>query len=446
MLNSDGDALLPKPLAELQSSKVSDAKQTSASMLSGTDWYVVRKTETGVAIPEEITAYRTAVRTNYASLKTAINNVSDIAGLQALYETTAGASSTAKEIDATSSSVVSTTNNTITSNGHGFVDDEQVYYYVGLNSDDEVAAVIGGIKDQSVYFIHSATTNKFKLSESHSDCEEAAVESLTGLSSDGTRQTFNVGYPFNEIPTVELNTGSGYVAQTVGIRGIDTGQQWYIALASTELVQEFTDTAIGSSNSLRVTYKGQYQLVALARDDAEVSRIAALEGGSTTGYVDAATTQSGIKGSEAAIDVAASYLDRFAQTSTLLSFTTTKNSPERLRAGQVLDFELVDQDISGIFLIDQIRIRFRNGITFYDVKCVASPPEYTFESFIRDMDDKISDAFIEISENIDTEEVLVVRADGGTETASISEVDVETVLACPLPSNSTFVSGSLVVC
>ena len=188
--NSDGDALLPKPLAELQSSKVSDSKQTSASMLSGTDWYVVRKTETGVAIPAEIIAYRTAVRTNYASLKTAINNVSDIAGLQALYETTAGASSTAKEIDATSSSVVSTTNNTITSNGHGFVDDEKVYYYVGLNSDDEVAAVIGGLKDQSVYFIHSATTNTFKLSESHSNCGDAAVVSLTGLSSDGTKQTF----------------------------------------------------------------------------------------------------------------------------------------------------------------------------------------------------------------------------------------------------------------
>ena len=59
---------------------------------------------------------------------------------------------------------------------------------------------------------------------------------------DGTRQTFTVGYPFNEIPTVELNTGSGYVTQTVGIRGLDTGQQWYLALGSTELLQEFTDT------------------------------------------------------------------------------------------------------------------------------------------------------------------------------------------------------------
>ena len=188
--NSDGDALLPKPLAGLQSSKVSEAKSISASMLSDSDWYVVRKTETDVATPAEITAYRTAVRTNYASLKTAINGASDIAGLQAIYKYTAGANEGAKEIDATSSSVVSTTNNTITSNGHGFVDDEQVYYNVGINSDDENAAVIGGLVNSTTYFVHSTTTNTFKLSESHSNCGDAAVVSLTGLSSDGTKQTF----------------------------------------------------------------------------------------------------------------------------------------------------------------------------------------------------------------------------------------------------------------
>ena len=206
--NSDGDALLPKPVANLKTSLLSQAKQTSSDMISGTDWYVIRKTETDVAVPAGITAYRTAVRTNYASLKTAINDASDIAGLQAIYKTTDGASSTAKEIDATSSSVISTSANTITSNGHGFVDDEQVYYYVGLNSDDEEAAVIGGLKNQTAYFIHSAATNTFKLSESHSNCGDAAVVSLTGLSSDGTKQTFtsqgkpgkNQTWPDNSMP------------------------------------------------------------------------------------------------------------------------------------------------------------------------------------------------------------------------------------------------------
>ena len=188
--NSDGDALLPKPVADLKTTLVSQAKQTSANMLSDSDWYVVRKTETNTATPDEITAYRTAIRTNYTSLKTAINDASDIAGLQSIYTSTAGASQTAKEIDATSSSVVSASANTITSNGHGFVDDEQVYYNVGVNSDNEKAAVIGGLVNNTTYFIHSTATNTFKLSESHSNCGDAAVVSLTGLSSDGTKQTF----------------------------------------------------------------------------------------------------------------------------------------------------------------------------------------------------------------------------------------------------------------
>ena len=188
--NSDGDALLPKPLAGLQASKVQEAKSQSASALSHTDWYVVRKTETNTATPDEITAYRTAVRANYASLKSAINAASDLAGLQAIYANTAGASSTAKEIDATSSDVVSTSNNTITISNHGFVNDEQVYYDVGVNSDDEVAAVIAGLVNSTTYFVHSTATNTFKLSESHSNCGDAAVVSLTGLSSDGDAQSF----------------------------------------------------------------------------------------------------------------------------------------------------------------------------------------------------------------------------------------------------------------
>lgn len=327
-----------------------------------------------------------------------------------------------------------------------YVDENKALNFYERTSNDAAFAVRDGDVLTSPMPFFDKANFKYRNSQFITNIKNVTDTQEEFFIGDGTRQTFTVGYPFNEIPTVELNTGSGYVTQTVGIRGLDTGQQWYLALGSTELLQEFTDTAIGTGHSLRVTYKGQYQLVALARDDFEVDRVQTLEGGGTTGFVDAATTQSGISGTEAGIDVAASYLDRFAQTSTLLSFTTTKNTPTRLRAGQVLDFELANQEISGIFLIDHVRIRFRNGVTFYDVKCVASPPEYTFESFIRDIDDKISDAFIEISENIDTEEVLVVRADGGTESSTITELDVETVLACPLPSSSTPADGSLVVC
>ena len=55
------------------------------STLTPTDWYVVRKSEVGTAFSDEITAYRTAVRTCYGNLKTAINAASDIDELLFLF-------------------------------------------------------------------------------------------------------------------------------------------------------------------------------------------------------------------------------------------------------------------------------------------------------------------------------------------------------------------------
>jgi len=188
--NSDGNALRPKPLADLKISKLKNAKEISHDSFSSTDWYVTRKTEKNIAIPSEITAFRDAVRANYTSLKTAIDNASNIDELIACYKSIAGASQTAKEINASSSRVVSTSNNTITSNRHGFVTDEQVNYNAGVKDNGDNAVVIGGLVNNTMYFIHSITINTFKLSESHSNCGDSAVVSLTGLSNDSHNHKF----------------------------------------------------------------------------------------------------------------------------------------------------------------------------------------------------------------------------------------------------------------
>ena len=57
-------------------------------------------------------------------------------------------------------------------------------------ADGEQPAVIGGLVNNTTYFVHSATTNTFKLSESHSNCGDEAIINLSGVSSDGTAQSF----------------------------------------------------------------------------------------------------------------------------------------------------------------------------------------------------------------------------------------------------------------
>ena len=175
-----------KTLSDLQTAKILSAKETAKVALNPTDWYVIRKAEVGTAFSDEISAYRTAVRTCYGNIKTAVNAASDIDELAKLYLFTKGASEDTKTIDP--SSKVNTTSNTITSNGHGFVDDEMVSYGVGM-TDDKRNTAIGGLSDGKNYYIFGKTTNTFKLSESHSSCGDAAAVSLSS-GATGTNHTF----------------------------------------------------------------------------------------------------------------------------------------------------------------------------------------------------------------------------------------------------------------
>jgi len=60
-------------------------KQQAAEELQRTDWYIVRKSDAGTAVPSSITTHRAAVRTKAAEMETAITNASDTPALETLY-------------------------------------------------------------------------------------------------------------------------------------------------------------------------------------------------------------------------------------------------------------------------------------------------------------------------------------------------------------------------
>jgi hypothetical protein len=53
---------LPKDHAELVTQWVGQVKQTAGSLLSQTDWYITRASETGLAAPQSVLTRRTEVR------------------------------------------------------------------------------------------------------------------------------------------------------------------------------------------------------------------------------------------------------------------------------------------------------------------------------------------------------------------------------------------------
>ena len=53
----------PKPIADLKTHWIDNQKATAGSLLSKTDWMIIRKEEAGTAVPSGTQTYRTAVRT-----------------------------------------------------------------------------------------------------------------------------------------------------------------------------------------------------------------------------------------------------------------------------------------------------------------------------------------------------------------------------------------------
>ena len=60
-------------------------KQHQGSLLATTDWTVVRKADTGTAIPSKIATYRAAIRTKATEMEKAIDDAKDMAAFKALF-------------------------------------------------------------------------------------------------------------------------------------------------------------------------------------------------------------------------------------------------------------------------------------------------------------------------------------------------------------------------
>jgi hypothetical protein len=71
----------PKDLAVLKTLWTETVKQTANSILSQTDWMVIRKAERDVAIPEATVTHRAAVITECTRLVTAIAGAADVPAL-----------------------------------------------------------------------------------------------------------------------------------------------------------------------------------------------------------------------------------------------------------------------------------------------------------------------------------------------------------------------------
>ena len=84
VLDMDGNQQVQQGL---KSQWIEKTKATAGSLLSATDWYVVRKAETSTAVPQAVLDYRASVRAASNSIESAINGCTTLEEFIALHTT-----------------------------------------------------------------------------------------------------------------------------------------------------------------------------------------------------------------------------------------------------------------------------------------------------------------------------------------------------------------------
>jgi hypothetical protein len=74
-------ASTPRDVATLKASMLEKARSAVASRLEAIDWYWSRAAKGGTAVPSNISTYATTLYSEHETIKTAINAISDLAGV-----------------------------------------------------------------------------------------------------------------------------------------------------------------------------------------------------------------------------------------------------------------------------------------------------------------------------------------------------------------------------
>lgn len=169
---------------------------------------------------------------------------------------------------------------------------------------------------------------------------------------DGTTQAWTLPYPLNSLPTITVNG----LAMMVGIKGVDTGKDFYYAVGDPVIIQDPSEVPLTTLQTLSLTGIGQFDVVVYVNNPTEQTAYAALEGGS--GIVEEIETLQSLNVAQLnkaqSTSIANSLLTYYETRGKTLTFTTLHSG---LSVGQLLtvflpELGLIDQQL----LINQMTI------------------------------------------------------------------------------------------
>lgn len=163
------------------------------------------------------------------------------------------------------------------------------------------------------------------------DVTDQQVETRIG---DGNTRAWVMAFDLAKEPTVTLNANP----QTVGIRGLEEGFDWYWNKGLPEISQDPDGVVLEAADTLQVTYVGEYQIIAKAEDPVAIADRLAIEGVGT-GIVENVADEP-VDSRAAAFESARAKLEKYAVIGRTLEFITKRSG---LRPGQLATVDAPDE-------------------------------------------------------------------------------------------------------
>lgn len=230
------------------------------------------------------------------------------------------------------------------------------------------------------------------------DITDSLTENKKG---DGATRAWVVSFPIAYEPTMTLN-GTPIAAADIGIRGVEENKKYYWSKSDNTVSQDPAETLLASTDTLAITYNGEYDVIVKTMDQAQINGLSAIEG-ATSGIVEDVADESDTTSREAAFEIANARLARYAVAGRKLSFRTTRAG---LWAGQILTVGLPEHNIAADMLIMSVAVTAEQNNLRYDVMCLEGPEQRSWVKMFEQMANP-SQPFIS-RENISEDEVLVI--------------------------------------
>ena len=253
---------------------------------------------------------------------------------------------------------------------------------------------------------------------------------------DGVTTAWTMGFQLSSLPAITVNG----TAKTVGIKGVDSGKDFYWNKGDATITQDSGGTVLTAVQTLQVVYIGQYPNVTITSNTAQIGFEKSLDG--STGIIESVTNDSSLLNTTNALNLASQLLTRYGVQGTILEFTTLDNS---FAPGQIITVNLPDHALNNVdMLVESVSASDQmDGINLWNtVTAVLGPYDVSWIDFFSTIlkQPQIANAInIGVSQDV----TLLANFTGGVSTSATLSAQV---FSCPVVNTTLFPATGLYPC